>query len=221
MKFIIRLLLPLFALVFSQKMAAQRTFQAGLIAGLTAAQLDGDKSYGFNKPGLQAGGFVSTRLKTHLGASLELVFSQRGAKSQLRQEPGFNHFTVTTNYVDIPLVFHYLDWLVEGSDGQPFHRITFDGGLFYGRFINYRTRCDDDLCDFINKRLELANPNDIGFLLGGQFFSSRHLGFGLRYSKSFSYLFNPKKHTDSAGNPLVNAEPLASYFLTLRTVWKF
>lgn len=221
MKFRLPFFALVFALIFSQKTTAQRTFQAGLVAGLTAAQLDGDKSYGFNKAGFQAGGFVSRQFKPHFGASLELLFSQRGARSQLKQEPGFNHFTLTTNYIDIPVSVHYLDWLVEDSDGKKFHRITFDAGLFYGRFMNYRSKCDDDLCDFINKRLDLANRHDFGFQLGGHFYSSRHLGFGLRYSRSFTYLFNPEKHVDSSGNPLVNAEPLASYFLNLRALWRF
>jgi hypothetical protein len=218
--FKISVILLVFSLFFNKKTTCQQTFQAGLVAGLTAAQLDGDDAYGYNQPGLQAGGRVGFFIREKQQLTLEMTFSQRGARLVGNPELGAGGFTVRTNYIDIPVQWHYNDW-VAGDDGEEYFKVSGNVGIYYGRLLNWKTDCTLPPCDFLDKRLELANENDLGFLLGGTFFANRHWGFTLRYQSSFNYLFNPEKHSDAVGNPLVNAKALRSHFLTLQSMYMF
>ncbi len=216
--------LPLFAFLpfalclLTIKTAAQRTFRAGIVAGFTAAQLDGDNVAGFHKPGLQGGGRVSVRLKEKHGATIQLLFTQRGSKQVDKPDLGIYGFKITTNYVDIPLEWHYNDWLVEDGDGNAYYKVSFDAGAYYGRLLNWKASCSIEPCDYFTDRLKAANQSDFGWLVGATLMGTRHLGFSFRYARSFGYLFNPEKQSD----PQLQAQMfLKSYFLNFQTAYLF
>jgi Outer membrane protein beta-barrel domain len=210
----------LISLFFSEKIAGQRTFQAGIIAGLTAAQLDGDLAYGFRQPGFQGGGRVAFFIRPKQQLSLEMTFTQRGARQSENPEILLAGFNVRTNYVDIPVQWHYNDWKID-DDGDEYYKVSLNLGLFYGRLLNWKTSCSFPPCDFFDKRLELANKNDFGWLAGATFFVNKNLGFTVRYQRSILYLFNPENHKKPNGDFVVNADRLTSYFLNLQTTWMF
>ncbi len=201
-------------LFFNQKIAAQRTFHAGIIAGFTAAQLDGDEAYGFHKPGLQGGGRVAININEKQQLSLEMLFTQRGSRQPSEPKIGVLGFKVLTNYIDIPVQWHYNDWLI-ADGGDSYYKVSVNLGLYYGRLLGYKSEYDQD--PFLDSRLDAANKNDIGYMAGASFFLNRHIGFTVRYCRSINYLFNPEKHT----GPLASQKPLASYFLNFQTVYMF
>lgn len=203
-------------LFFTQNLSSQSTFHAGIIAGFTAAQLDGDDAYGFHKPGLQGGGRVAINLKKRQQLSLEMLFTQRGSKQPEEPAIAAPGFKLRTHYIDIPVQWHYNDWLVS-SDGDSYYKVSVNAGLFYGRLLNYKSSCTYEPCDFLDKRMDAANRNDFGWMAGASFFATKHVGFTVRYCRSANLLFNPEKHD----LPLAAQKPLKSYFLNLQTMYMF
>lgn len=169
----------------------EQRFRAGLIAGLTASQIDGDDSYGYNKLGLQAGVRTAALLGKRTEASVELLFAQRGARNELLPNNiNPNNFALTLNYVEVPLQFHYKDWFVD-DDEDGFYRVVVNGGFSYGRLINYRV--SDDL-SFIEVVAPFVEKNDFNYLLGATVFANRHLGFTVRISRGIGFIYNPAKY---------------------------
>src|ERR1700761_5962996 len=59
----------------------QPTFTGGLVAGMNFATIDDDEDVPYDKFGANLGGVVFTRLKQHLDISMEMLFSQKGEKT--------------------------------------------------------------------------------------------------------------------------------------------
>lgn len=176
----------------------QRRFGAALEAGFTASQLDGDLSAGYNKLGLMAGlrGNINLREKTH--ASIGFLFAQRGAQDELRQTT-VALYSVTLNYLEIPVLFNYADWLVKDGDDS-FYRAYLSGGLSYGRLIGSRLRDDGAFAQVVVRptnpppgKENYLNDQDLSITLGGTLFFTRSLGLSFRWMRSATFVYNPKK----------------------------
>ena len=179
--------------VFTQAANAQQRFRAGAVVGLTASQIDGDLSAGFNKLGLQAGLRVIGRLTKRTDASLEFLFSQRGSQRELvKNRYGDLLDPITLNYVEVPVQWHFKDWLIEGDDeNDSYYRVSFNAGLSYARLISTRLK-DGPESPFYGLIPDILNKNDFSFVLGANFFANKHLGFTARYVRSFNYLYDPR-----------------------------
>lgn len=90
-----------------------RTFYGGLIAGSNFTQVDGDNYAGYRHIGINVGGIVYTRFDEHLAASLEILYSQKGAKSNGPTEVfgGYviQDYKVILNYAEVPIQLNYFD----------------------------------------------------------------------------------------------------------------
>lgn len=172
---------------------AQPRFRAGAIVGLTASQIDGDLSAGYNKLGLQAGLRVIGRLTERTDASLEFLFSQRGAQRELIQNKyGDPQYPFSLNYVEVPIQWHFKDWLVEGEDeSENYYKVSFNAGFSYARLIGSRVK-DKEENPFYGLIPDYLNKNDFSFVLGFNFFANRHLGFTVRYNRSIGYMYDPR-----------------------------
>lgn len=165
-----------------------RRFNAGLIVGATASQIDGDQYAGYHKLGLQAGLRGIVRLRNRSEASLEFLFAQRGSRSSINNNQALFPFKMTLNYVEIPVQWHYKDWFIK-DDADGFWRVSFNAGLSYARFISAKTGTDGSsiyevVPDYLRK-------NDISLLIGANFFVNRHLGFTFRYVRSLALIYQP------------------------------
>ena len=69
-----------------------------------------------------------------------------------------------TQYIDIPVQWHYTDWLINSGEGDEYYKVSVNAGVFYGRFLNYKSSYDAG--PFLDTRLNAANKNDIGWILG-------------------------------------------------------
>lgn len=187
---------------------AQRRFAAKGIAGFTASQIDGDQSAGYHKVGLQAGLGVEARLKEKQSASLELLFSQRGARNQPQIPPAFS---VTLDYIEIPVQWHYADWLMEGEGRSPdWYRVRFNAGLSYSYLLDIRDKYE-------NTSFPAAFPfftrNTVALVLGATFYATEHVGFTFRYNRPLHFLYRPGE-----GRPLRNS--LYEHFLAFQVNYK-
>jgi len=105
---------------------AQR-FDAALIAGFNASQVDGDNLAGYEKFGVSAGAKAYARFSENFSLGMELLFNQKGSKSGLRPSTP-NTFKLLLNYAEIPVLLHYHD-----KD-----RAIFGLGASYAAFLSYK-----------------------------------------------------------------------------------
>ncbi|MFZ4473700.1 MAG: porin family protein [Saprospiraceae bacterium] len=195
---------------------AQQRFRAGIIAGVTASQINGDNSAGYNKPGLVAGFRVVSRIGERTDGSIELLFAQRGAQSELvRDNFNPNNFALTLNYIEVPVQWHYKDWLIEGdNESEDYYRVAFDLGLSYARFFSSRFRGEPNGIEVVSK--DYLKKNDISLVLGANVFFTQHLGITLRYVRSLGAMYNPKDW-----NPAPIANSWIGHCLYLQGVYLF
>ncbi len=195
--------------------SAQPRFKAGIIAGLSASQINGDRSAGYNKLGLLAGLRGITRLKEREEVSIEFLYAQRGCQSTLLKDQ-FDpfRFSHTINYLEIPVQWHFKDWLVEYEDDKDnFYRINFNIGLSYARLIGYTSSGEGF---GIGGALPVLKKSDISFLLGANFMASQHIGFTFRYVRSIGRMYDPRDF-----NPAPYQFGLNSHSLYLQTFYLF
>jgi len=87
----------------------------GLIAGANFAQVDGDNYAGYRKIGANVGGKGYVRLFKHVSFSFEMLYTQKGSKSDLIRYSTLDSTTfalkygIKLNYVEIPLMLNYFD----------------------------------------------------------------------------------------------------------------
>jgi len=169
-----------------------RTFYAGVLLGGNFSQVDGDSYAGYHKVGLNAGGIVYTHLGEHLAVSLEILFSQKGARGHRVQESGsgtfINAYRIDLNYAEIPIQINYFDK----------RRSHFGGGFSYSQLINSKETLET------NPPQQPGNPGyvdlekypfkkaDLNFIIGGNL----HLWKGLFLNARFQYsLISIRKDT--------------------------
>ena len=92
-----------------------RVFYGGAVAGVNFAQVDGDYFAGYHKIGFNGGGIVYARVARHLAFSMEILYSQKGSKSNI-PEPSLTlkntlitNYRITANYVEVPIMLNYFD----------------------------------------------------------------------------------------------------------------
>ena len=167
----------------------KQRFKAGLIAGVTASQIDGDASAGYHKVGLQGGLRGIIVLEEKQDFSIELLFTQRGCRNESKTPP---FFKTTLHYIEVPLQWHYHDWPAnEDSDDPDFYRVHVNAGFSYGRLIEYKD--DSELGGGITAALPDLNRNSVCLLLGASFFATKHVGFNFRYHRALNRLYKPGK----------------------------
>ena len=194
-------------LFFTENALAQQRFKAGLVIGLNASQIQGDDIGGYNKLGLQGGLRAIAVLKEKMDISFELLYSQRGSYSKYSSPKCPNgDEKIALQYVEVPVLFSYKDWFQE-EDG--YYKVQASAGISYGRLLGATAEgsCHDDLTDKFN-------TNDIGFTGGVEYFASEHVGFGVRWSKSFNLLYNKDKHDPGRNS-------LRGFFLSFRGAYVF
>lgn len=212
--FYISFVLTLGILILSDApVVAQQRFKAGLIAGFNAAQIDGDYSAGFNKIGLVAGIRGVTVFSPHIELSTEILYSQRGSRSKTSEtdyifgEP----MKIQLNYVEVPVIFNYLDWKSSKGDDE-FYRTHFYFGLSYGRLISGSV--NDIAKSFILRDFDSLSKNDLSLIAGVSFYFTKHLGLSLRYTRS---LVSIQSFQDQGFNNV----RLWGYFLSMQALYMF
>ena len=91
-----------------------RTFYGGLVAGAAFSQIDGDSYAGYYRFGFTGGGIVYAEFAPKYAVSVEVLYSQRGSKSNKRQlttseNAEIHSYNVKLNYAEIPVLLNYFD----------------------------------------------------------------------------------------------------------------
>ena len=109
-----------------------KLFSVGIVAGTNFAQVDGDNYAGYRKVGANVGGIGHIRLYRHLSFSFEMLYTQKGAKSDILRYSTLDSSTVALkygiklNYAEIPLMINYFDK----------RKSHFNVGISIGRLLN-------------------------------------------------------------------------------------
>jgi hypothetical protein len=87
-------------------------FFGGLTAGANFSQMDGDNYLGYDKVGLNVGGVIYTFLTPELGASMEILYTQKGSFGKGVTDKGVKGIAVKDyqaelSYAEVPLMLHY------------------------------------------------------------------------------------------------------------------
>jgi hypothetical protein len=158
----------------------ERTFYGGLVAGVNLAQVDGDNYAGYNKPGMNFGGFVYMPLGSQFMAGLELSYVQKGAKGRPKESgiPGvvITDYNINMNYAEVPLMIYYRDN----------HWHHYGVGFSYARLVSYTesvTTATNTPHDFEEEKFPLRK-NDFNFILGGNLNIWKGLCAGVRFQYS-------------------------------------
>lgn len=110
----------------------EKTFYGGLIAGGNFTQVDGDNFAGYNKAGFNVGGVVYIKLDERVAASIEVLYTQKGARSVepylISNGQVMTKYGVTLNYAEVPLLINYFDK----------RKSHFGGGFSYGRLATVK-----------------------------------------------------------------------------------
>jgi len=106
MKPSLHLLLLLAGLTISSVAEAQALrFDGGPVAGINAAQVQGDDYTGFNKLGLSGGAFIDIRNpENYWGIRLEMHYAEKGSRRGGDPEVGTTTIELRMNYIDIPIL---------------------------------------------------------------------------------------------------------------------
>lgn len=175
-----------------------QTFRAGIILGGNASQVNGDLIAGFDKLGLHTGLKVMADLKPKLEGSVELLWSERGSSAKVR---ALDPFKIKLNYVEIPFVLAYKDWVRDD-----YYKMRFEVGGSVARLIKGTVETTTGDLD-----PEEFTETDFSMLVGTTFYSSENLAFSFRYTHSINWLAND---INSSTFPR-----LKGYFLTFRLIY--
>lgn len=119
------LLFCLLVFLSSCPLAAQSKFKAGLLAGFTATQYDGDSHAGYNKLGLLGGVFSRIPINERWKFQFAITYFQKGARKYPNPEKGdFSQYELNLDYAEVPVLF-----LVK------YKKIVIEGGLAIGFLV--------------------------------------------------------------------------------------
>ena len=89
--------------------AHAQSFNAGVIAGATFCQVDGDSYAGFHQLGFTVGAYANLPFGNYLSGQMELKYSLLGAHSSHKEESeyGYTPYSLRMHYVEIPLMLRF------------------------------------------------------------------------------------------------------------------
>ena len=164
---LILLFISLATITFGQR------FDAGLIGGLNASQVDGDLYRGYHKPGVILGAYVQTDIAPAIFASFELKYSQKGSRYQYDEDhPEESTYIMRLGYIDIPVILGF-----RTSD-----QIMVIAGASAGYLVHGKEF--DEYGPFVKQDQNAFNDFDVQAIAGFQFDVADNLKLDLRMSYS-------------------------------------
>jgi hypothetical protein len=160
----------------------QNTFFGGPVVGANFTQVDGDNYAGYHKAGLNVGGIVFMRLDEMFAASMEILYSQRGSRSNGVKISNFQTYQIQKygldlDYAEVPIMIHIFDK----------RRSHASIGLSYAQLVSSKetvttnNKVFDDSVDFTRYPFKKA---DLNFIVGGDIRLYKGLYLGIRFQYS-------------------------------------
>jgi opacity protein-like surface antigen len=173
-------------MVFSFDPLSAQRFQGGLLAGVTASQVDGDSYAGFNKLGLQGGVFVNAHLKNNFGAQLEIRYAGKGARKPTSSDDT-EIYKLALHYIDLPLMATYTFR----------KKVIFNLGIVPGYLFAKNGEDSDGPVE--QERFVDFKKMDIAWLAGVNYKITRNILVNVRYSYSLRSINDREETYDQYG----------------------
>ena len=149
--------------------ALSQQFNGGILGGVSASEISGDRLEGPNKAGIYAGGFVNRYISEKSSIQMELDFIQKGSRKNPDTLDNSNFYLLRLNYVE--LFVHY-KWDFSNV-------FTLEAGPSYGILINSYEEADGQVLSE-----PPFNSGDLSGNIGLFFTLTEHWRFNMRYSNS-------------------------------------
>ena len=163
--------------------ATAQSFNAGLIAGPTFCQVDGDKYFGYHKIGVTAGGYVNLPIAEHFDLQMELKYTQMGAHSSAKEaempSPEYGPYNLVLHYAEIPLMLQY-DFGHFTVYGKSLDFFSLEAGLSLDFLLKYRGEKE------YTSQIWRFNIFSVTGNFGLHFDISNHFGIGVRMMYSIT-----------------------------------
>lgn len=163
-----------------------RTFYGGFVLGTNFCQVDGDSYKGYHKVGINAGVVLYAKLMPSVAGSLEILYSQKGARSNYAQPSTNQVYYITKqdinlNYVEIPVQLNYF---VK-------RKSHFGGGFSYSQLISSQETIKTQTTSYTYNQDDYPFKKiDINFILNGQLHLTKGLYAGIRFQYSLISIRN-------------------------------
>jgi hypothetical protein len=118
--------------------AQDSRFNAGFIAGLNFAALEGNGTT--NYIGLNTGIIGTAKITRHSQLGMEILFSQNGEYILPKFYPALQYGQVWLNHVEVPV---HIDWLIGVFQKDKFYDWNLNIGLAYTRLLSYNIETID------------------------------------------------------------------------------
>jgi len=157
-----------------------KIFNGGLILGANFTQVDGDYYYGYHKVGLTAGGTVCIHFSNTVGLSMDLLYSQKGSRSEVVSQSiaigtYVESYHMTLNYVEVPVMLHIFD-----------HRLDFEAGLSYAYLVKATEWAAADVPVVIDPVVNHFNNTDLDYIIGVSRRMYKHFYLNARFQYSIT-----------------------------------
>lgn len=161
------LVILLFAVCFSEA----QSFKGGLVMGLAATQVTGDKLSGYNHPGAQLGVFTELPIGTKSSLRMEMYYIQKGSRKN-SSEVDPSSYVQRLNYIEVPLRYQF----------KPFNKLSFNIGPSFGYLFLSAERDEGGLIPSYGRYS--YNKFDFSIQGGGNWAFNDKWKVGLSYSYS-------------------------------------
>jgi hypothetical protein len=155
-----------------------KPFRGGAVIGLNLSQVDGDRYFGYYKPGISTGGFVSIHFTECISAQAELLFSQKGSHGDAVIESPYVGTAVSKchiglSYVEVPLVLQYR-----------YKSFVAEAGGSYAVLVHTNEWILEPQALYIDKEGNRFNTTDVNYIfgLGRQVWKHWHANVRFQYS---------------------------------------
>ncbi len=196
--------------------AHSQLFKGYAVAGLNLSKVEGDRinngMIAFNKPGANAGVGVSLDLGLNFSASMEVLFSQKGAYQKKGNPDSLQPAYLTKlNYAEIPILIHYTD-----KD-----KYTFGTGISYSRLVGVKWVVNGrTLSNSINDGF--FSENNIDWIADFRLRVWKSLKFNFRYQYSLRTIWSGEEDEllETVGGEKQDMNQRNS-MISVRFIWVF
>lgn len=202
-----------FTTLHAQKYRGQR-FKVGAVFGVNMAQIDGDRIFGYNKFGIQAGvqGIAMLNKKQYL--SMEFMLSQRGAVTNSSEVQRIAMINIRSNYVEAPILYNIKLPFGTNTSGMYLYSGVSVARLLGARINGVNNPKIGNPILLLSDRVLEFDTFELDYIIGGNYFFNKNFGVTFRHTIGMTTFFQP-----SVADIDLELKPLRNYFLTIGGVF--
>lgn len=199
--------------IAAQKYKGQR-FKVGAIVGVNGAQIDGDRIFGYNKIGVQAGiqGIAMLTKKQYL--SFEFLISQRGALTGSNEIQRIGQTNIRSNYIEVPILFNTKLPLGDSEYGMYLYSGFSVARLLGASIDGVRNPKIGNPILALSDRTTEFDTFEVDYIIGGNYFFTKNFGLTLRHTVGLTKFYEP-----SEADIDMELKPLRNFFFTVGGVY--